>query len=52
MGQAVKRVEQWRTHDGRKAAVLVSEDGTVTLHIDLLSTLLRELGWEEIKDVD
>lgn len=44
----MKRVEQWRTHDGRKAAVLVAEDGTVTLHIDLLHTLLRDLGWEEI----
>lgn len=44
------RTENWRTPTGQRAIIVVQDDDTVVVSLDVLHTLVQALGWEEIDD--
>ncbi len=44
------RQEAWRTGEGTKAVVLVQDDETVSVSVEVLHDLFTRLGWQEVTD--
>lgn len=46
------RTENWRTPTGQRAIIVVQDDDTVVVSLEVLHMLVRDLEWEEIGDED